>query len=117
MARVFLQGAKVRHRKILLLGISLPREKVTRGTGGSAEEVSERNLAPVIGQVRAKLLLRLIVLPRKVGFEPKAQGIKMMLPHVDEFRPVHNLASIEGLIAALSSPLPPHHFSRIRSAA
>jgi hypothetical protein len=29
----------------------------------------------------------------------------MMLPHVDEFRPVHNLKSMEGLIAALSSPL------------
>ena len=39
------------------------------------------------------------------GFEPRAQGIKMMLPHVDEFRPVHNLSSIHGLIAALSSPL------------
>ena len=51
------------------------------------------------------------------GFEPKAQGIKMMLPHVDEFRPVHNLSSIEGLIAALSSPLPPHHRSLIRSVA
>jgi len=25
----------------------------------------------------------------------------MMLPHVDEFRPVHNLSSIEGLISAL----------------
>jgi uncharacterized protein len=51
------------------------------------------------------------------GFEPKAQGIKMMLPHVDEFRPVHNLSSIEELIRALSSPLPPHHFSLIRSVA
>jgi uncharacterized protein with von Willebrand factor type A (vWA) domain len=51
------------------------------------------------------------------GFEPKAQGIKMMLPHVDEFRPVHNLSSIEGLIKALSSPLPVHHRSLIRSAA
>ena len=51
------------------------------------------------------------------GFEPKAQGIRMMLPHVDEFRPVHNLSSIEGLIAALSSPLPPHHRSLIRSVA
>ena len=51
------------------------------------------------------------------GFEPKAHGIKLMLPHVDEFRPVHNLASIEGLIAALSSPLPPHHRSVIRSVA
>src|SRR5467141_3763887 len=51
------------------------------------------------------------------GFEAKAQGIKMMLPHVDEFRPVHNLSSIEGLIAALSSAPPPHHRSLIRPAA
>src|SRR5215468_3627388 len=51
------------------------------------------------------------------GFEAKAQGIKMMLPHVDEFRPVHNLSSIQELITALSSPLPPHHFSLIRSVA
>jgi len=51
------------------------------------------------------------------GFEPKAQGIRAMLPHVDEFRPVHNLSSIKGLISALSSPLPPHHRSLIRSVA
>jgi uncharacterized protein with von Willebrand factor type A (vWA) domain len=51
------------------------------------------------------------------GFEPKAQGIKMMLPHVDEFRPVHNLSSIRGLIEALSSAPPPHHRSLIRPAA
>jgi uncharacterized protein len=51
------------------------------------------------------------------GFEPKAQGIRAMLPHVDEFRPVHNLSSIQGLISALSSPLPPHHRSLIRSVA
>jgi hypothetical protein len=51
------------------------------------------------------------------GFEPKAQGIKMMLPHVDEFRPVHNLSSMQALIKALSSPIPPHHLSLIRSVA
>ena len=51
------------------------------------------------------------------GFEAKAQGIKMMLPHVDEFRPVHNLSSIEGLIEALSRAPAPHHRSTIRSAA
>ena len=50
------------------------------------------------------------------GFEPKAQGIKMMLPHVDEFRPVHNLKSIEGLIEALSS-MPSPHFRSMRPAA
>jgi uncharacterized protein with von Willebrand factor type A (vWA) domain len=47
-------------------------------------------------------LIWLNPLLRYDGFKPKAQGIKMMLPHVDEFRPVHNLSSIEGLVAALS---------------
>src|SRR6201986_2250692 len=51
-------------------------------------------------------LIWLNPLLRYGGFEPKAQGIKMMLPHVDEFRPVHNLSSIQELIRALSSPLP-----------
>ena len=62
-------------------------------------------------------LIWLNPLLRYSGFEAKAQGIKMMLPHVDEFRPVHNLSSMEGLIEALSAPPPPHHMSRIRSAA
>src|SRR6476620_5270150 len=62
-------------------------------------------------------LIWLNPLLRYGGFEAKAQGIKMMLPHVDEFRPVHSLSSIEGLIAALSSATLPHHISRIRSAA
>jgi uncharacterized protein len=61
-------------------------------------------------------LIWLNPLLRYGGFEPKAQGIKMMLPHVDEFRPVHNLSSIQGLIEALSSMPQPHH-SLIRSAA
>jgi uncharacterized protein with von Willebrand factor type A (vWA) domain len=29
-----------------------------------------------------------------------------MLPYVDEFRPVHNLASLRGLIDLLSRPAP-----------
>jgi hypothetical protein len=62
-------------------------------------------------------LIWLNPLLRYGGFEAKAQGIKMMLPHVDEFRPVHNLSSIEGLIAALSSPMAAHHRSSIRPAA
>ncbi len=37
------------------------------------------------------------------GFEAKAQGIRAMLPHVDEFRPIHNLASMENLAKALSA--------------
>ncbi len=62
-------------------------------------------------------LIWLNPLLRFSGFEAKAQGIKLMLPHVDEFRPVHNLSSIEALIKALSSAVPPHHRSLIRSAA
>jgi uncharacterized protein len=62
-------------------------------------------------------LIWLNPLLRYSGFEAKAQGIKMMLPHVDEFRPVHNLSSIQGLISALSAPLQPQHRSHIRPAA
>jgi hypothetical protein len=36
------------------------------------------------------------------GFEPKAAGIRTMLPHVDRFETVHNLASLEHLADALS---------------
>ena len=37
------------------------------------------------------------------GFEAKAKGIKTMLPHVDEFRPIHNLDSMTELTQALSA--------------
>jgi uncharacterized protein with von Willebrand factor type A (vWA) domain len=37
------------------------------------------------------------------GFEARASGIKAMLPHVDEFRAIHNLDSMRGLVEALSS--------------
>jgi uncharacterized protein with von Willebrand factor type A (vWA) domain len=57
-------------------------------------------------------LIWLNPLLRYEGFQAKAQGIKMMLPHVDEFRPVHNLESIEGLVAALSgSSVNSHRFA------
>jgi uncharacterized protein len=36
------------------------------------------------------------------GFEARARGIKAMLPHVDEMRPIHNLESMTGLVAALA---------------
>jgi uncharacterized protein with von Willebrand factor type A (vWA) domain len=38
------------------------------------------------------------------GFEAKARGIKVMLPHVDEMRPIHNLVSMTELCRALSKP-------------
>jgi uncharacterized protein with von Willebrand factor type A (vWA) domain len=43
---------------------------------------------------------------RYEGFEPRSLGMRAMLPYVDEFRPVHNLESLEALIAALSAPAP-----------
>jgi len=35
------------------------------------------------------------------GFEARARGVKAMLPHVDDFRPIHNLESMTALVAAL----------------
>ncbi|MGE0746239.1 MAG: VWA domain-containing protein, partial [Rhodospirillales bacterium] len=49
-------------------------------------------------------LIWLNPLLRFEGFEPKSQGIRAILPFVDEFRPVHNLDSLTELIAALSRP-------------
>jgi uncharacterized protein with von Willebrand factor type A (vWA) domain len=37
-------------------------------------------------------------------FQPRAAGIRAMLPHVDRFLPVHNLESLEHLVRLLGSP-------------
>jgi uncharacterized protein len=47
-------------------------------------------------------LIWLNPLLRFEGFEARARGIKTMLPNVDEFRPIHNLESMAGLVAALT---------------
>jgi hypothetical protein len=47
-------------------------------------------------------LIWLNPLLRFEGFEPKAKGIRSMLPHVDELRPIHNLDSMTQLVRALS---------------
>jgi uncharacterized protein with von Willebrand factor type A (vWA) domain len=47
-------------------------------------------------------LLWLNPLLRYRGFEPRAAGVRAMLPHVDAFLPVHDLASIDQLTDALS---------------
>jgi hypothetical protein len=41
---------------------------------------------------------------RYEGFEPRPAGIRVMLPHVDDFLPVHNLESLTQLAAVLVSP-------------
>ena len=35
-------------------------------------------------------------------FEPRAAGVRAMLPHVDDFLPVHNLRSLQQLAAAFA---------------
>lgn len=41
---------------------------------------------------------------RFAGFEPRAAGIRALLPQVDRFLPVHNLASLADLGRALAAP-------------
>ncbi len=83
--RVLGQGAVV-----LLITDGLDRE----GASGLAEEMER--LSKSCGR-----LIWLNPLLRYGAYEPKSQGNKAMLPYVDEFRPVHNLESLGGLIAAL----------------
>ena len=40
------------------------------------------------------------------GLEPKSLGMKAILPHVDDFHPVHNLESLAGLTEAPGRPGP-----------
>lgn len=75
---------------------------VTDGLDRDAGEGVEPEVARLHRQ--AKRLIWLNPLLRYDRFEPKAQGIRALLPHVDEFRPVHNIASLASLIEALSAP-------------
>jgi uncharacterized protein with von Willebrand factor type A (vWA) domain len=51
----------------------------------------------------SRRLIWLNPLLRFDGFEARAKGIRAMLPHVDEFRPIHNLESVAELCRALAS--------------
>jgi len=88
--RVLGQGAVV-----LLITDGLDRE----GAKGLAEATDRLRRS-------CRRLIWLNPLLRYAGFEPKSQGIRAMLPHVDDFRPVHNLASLRDLVATLSGPSP-----------
>jgi uncharacterized protein with von Willebrand factor type A (vWA) domain len=45
---------------------------------------------------------RLIWLNPLLRFEPRSLGMRAILPHVDDFRSVHNLSSLEELADVLS---------------
>ncbi|MCH7930321.1 MAG: VWA domain-containing protein, partial [Proteobacteria bacterium] len=83
--RVLAQGA-------LVLFIS---DGLDRDAGAGLEHEMERL------HKSCRRLIWLNPLLRYEGFEPKSMGIKAILPHVDDFRPVHNLESLSDLADAL----------------
>jgi uncharacterized protein len=54
-------------------------------------------------------LIWLNPLLRWEGFQPRAQGVRALLPHVDEHLPVHNVDSLEALGRALGDRRSPPH--------
>jgi len=83
------------------------------GTGATVLFISDgldrdagADLGPEVERIAksAHRLIWLNPLLRFEGFEPKSLGIRAILPHVDEFRPVHNLNSLTDLARALASP-------------
>ncbi|MEX0583985.1 MAG: VWA domain-containing protein [Sneathiella sp.] len=50
-------------------------------------------------------LIWLNPLLRYQGFEPRSKGVRAILPHVDQFRTIHNLNSLRDLADILSEPM------------
>src|SRR5437868_3687700 len=91
--RVLTQGAHV-----LLMTDGLDRDD----TGLLAAEMARLRRA-------ARRIVWLNPLLRYQGFEPRAAGIRTIMPFVDEFRPVHSLDSLADLARALASPKAREH--------
>lgn len=85
--RVLGQGAVV-----LLITDGLERDDVA----GLAHEMERLRKS-------CRRLIWLNPLLRFDGFEARARGVKAMLPHVDEFRPVHNLNALGDLCDSLAA--------------
>jgi uncharacterized protein with von Willebrand factor type A (vWA) domain len=81
---------------------------ITDGLDRPREQDNGQELAQAMDRLHrsCRRLIWLNPLLRWDGFEPKSQGIRAMLPYVDDFRPVHNLASLRGLVDLLSRPQP-----------
>jgi uncharacterized protein with von Willebrand factor type A (vWA) domain len=86
--RVLAQGAVV-----LFLSDGLDRDAGS-GLGREMERLHKS----------CRRLIWLNPLLRYDRFQPKSLGIRAILPHVDEFRPAHNLNSLGELVAALNAP-------------
>ena len=94
-----------RHWARRVLGANAAVLLVTDGLERSADD-SDGQLGQVAAQLHraAHELVWLNPLLRFDGFEPRAAGVRSLLPHVDRFLPVHNLASLADLARALRAP-------------
>ncbi len=81
---------------------------VTDGLDRPASPIGITYLEAAIDRLHrsCRRLIWLNPLLRWEGFQPKSASIKAMLPHVDEFRTVHNLDSLRALVDLLSRPAP-----------
>jgi hypothetical protein len=86
-------------RRVLGQGVTL----IIITDGLERDDVSVLDVEMQRLQKTARRVIWLNPLLRFDGFEPRARGVKTMLDHVDEFRPVHNIDSLQGLCEALSS--------------
>ncbi len=74
---------------------------ISDGLERQLDEALPREMARL--QRASRRLVWLNPLLRYDGFEAKASGVRALLPHVDEFRPVHSLNSIRALCEALDA--------------
>lgn len=91
--RRFARRVLTRNAVVLLVTDGLDRAE-DDGLGRAVERLSR--LTP--------RLIWLNPLLRFDGFQPAARGVRAILPHVHEFRAVHNLIGIEALATALTRP-------------
>ena len=87
-------------RRVLTQGavVMLITDGLDRDAGdGLAEEVERLHKS-------CRRLIWLNPLLRFDGFAPKSMGVRALLPHVDEFRPVHSLDSLQDLADAIGRP-------------
>lgn len=71
---------------------------------GGPEELARLGAATDRLRHSCRRLIWLNPLLRFSGFQPRSQGIRVMLPLVHEHRPVHNLDSLRALVETLSAP-------------
>ena len=91
-------GRFIRHKAAILSAVVLLiTDGLDRDAGtGLAHEMDRLHRS-------CRRLIWLNPLMRYEGFESRSLGMKAMLLHVDEFRPVHNLESLETLVNVISA--------------